>query len=187
MQVSHDTVDRITHRGQDYWVVFGKAFNDDGTPMVDADGNHFNYKYRFPVDTMEWRAAEYGIDPADTATLLDIVMVEPLMSEEDYQDGVKLHDTDDIAQARADHLARVARKKLAARMSTRKKGSPLQRIADESPMHPEIVAIKRLHVKNAIRQNVPQKARKLTEDPEAARLEHWKQRSKPLIGKQEDS
>lgn len=31
----------------------------------------------FPKNTLEWRAAEYGIDPADVDTLLDIVLHEP--------------------------------------------------------------------------------------------------------------
>ncbi|MCQ8831751.1 hypothetical protein [Streptomyces malaysiensis] len=31
----------------------------------------------FPKNTLEWRAAEYGIDPTDTDTLLDIVLHEP--------------------------------------------------------------------------------------------------------------
>ncbi|MFE9064940.1 hypothetical protein [Streptomyces violaceusniger] len=31
----------------------------------------------FPKNTLEWRAAEYGIDPGDVDTLLDIVLHEP--------------------------------------------------------------------------------------------------------------
>jgi hypothetical protein len=102
--------------------------------------------YAFPVDTMEWRAAEYGIDPADTATLLDIVMTEPHLNAEERDTGHQLHGAPDIPTARADHVARCARAKLRLRMSTRGKGSPLQRVRDGSPMDHEVLDVKRGHV-----------------------------------------
>lgn len=37
----------------------------------------------FPKNTLDWRAAEYGIDPGDTATLLDIVLHEPFAPHPD--------------------------------------------------------------------------------------------------------
>jgi hypothetical protein len=37
----------------------------------------------FPKSTLDWRAAEYGIDPSDTATLLDIVLHEPFVPNPD--------------------------------------------------------------------------------------------------------
>lgn len=40
----------------------------------------------FPADTLTWRAAEYGIDPADTTTLLDIVLHEPHLTDPDTYD-----------------------------------------------------------------------------------------------------
>lgn len=43
--------------------------------MVKPDGS--THRHVFPQDTLAWRAAEYGIDPADTDQLLDIVLHEP--------------------------------------------------------------------------------------------------------------
>ncbi|MGW3821793.1 hypothetical protein ACWEAF_05660 [Streptomyces sp. NPDC005071] len=43
--------------------------------MVKPDGTE--HRHVFPQDTLAWRAAEYGIDPADTDQLLDIVLHEP--------------------------------------------------------------------------------------------------------------
>lgn len=37
----------------------------------------------FPKSTLAWRAAEYGIDPTDTDTLLDIVLHEPFAPHPD--------------------------------------------------------------------------------------------------------
>jgi hypothetical protein len=87
-----------------------------------------------PLDAMEWRAAEYGIDPADTATLLDIVIAEPHLTREDWASGTKLHDAPDIDTARRDHLARCAVVKLRHRISIRAPHTPLERIRLESPM-----------------------------------------------------
>ncbi|MQY07746.1 hypothetical protein [Actinomadura macrotermitis] len=93
--------------------------------------------YVFPVETLEWRAAEYGIDPADVTTLLDIVLHEPFIpdptdpasfagdaaaakgmtvpaaaSGDRVAEGdpvpVWLYNAETIEQARAAHLARVA-------------------------------------------------------------------------------
>jgi hypothetical protein len=93
---------------------------------------------------MEWRAAEYGLDPdADRATLLDIVMAESLLRSEDYDGGYQLYDAPDMTTAREHHVARCARAKLRCRLSTRGKDHLLNRVRDESPMHPEILSIKR--------------------------------------------
>lgn len=141
MRIEHRTVSREMHSGEDSWVVEGLAHNDDGTTIRTV--------HLLPVDTLEWRAAEYGIDPADTATLLDIVLAEPYLSEEDWAAGYRLHDAPDIATARRDHLARCARAKLRHRLSTRTAGHPCRRVAEESPLHPEAIALKRQLVAQA--------------------------------------
>lgn len=43
--------------------------------MMKPDGTP--HRHVFPKDTLAWRAAEYGIDPADTEQLMDIVLHEP--------------------------------------------------------------------------------------------------------------
>ena len=47
----------------------------------DPDGNTRGHV--FPKNTLAWRAAEYGIDPADLDTLLDIVLHEPFAPHPD--------------------------------------------------------------------------------------------------------
>jgi hypothetical protein len=139
MKISVDTVDFDSRR--DHWMVALTMTADDDTTS--------RMLYVFPHDTMEWRAAEYGLDPADTATLLDIVMAEPHLTAEDWATGHQLHDAPDIDTARVDHLARCARAKLRHRLSTRAKGSPAERIRAESPMGPETIAVKRQIVAQA--------------------------------------
>ena len=48
------------------------------------DGNLHGYV--FPQNTLEWRAAEYGIDPDDVETLLDVVLHEPHLARVDRDD-----------------------------------------------------------------------------------------------------
>lgn len=55
----------------DCWYVITRAPGDGGITHV------------FPKATLEWRAAEYGIDPQDTETLLDVILHEQLMDEEE--------------------------------------------------------------------------------------------------------
>lgn len=62
--------------------------------------------YGFPQSTLMQRAAEYGIDPSNVDTLLDVVLHEPYMSLQ-HTDPSFLWNTDQ-ATARTAHLGRVA-------------------------------------------------------------------------------
>lgn len=134
------TIDSVEQR-DGHWFVAQTHTDDDGSTR--------RHMYVFPLDTLEWRAAEYGIPHTDTATLLDIVMAEPHMREQDWATGHQLHSAPDIATARKDHLARVAAVKLRHRIGTRGKGNPLARVEQESPIHPEVIAVKAEHVAQA--------------------------------------
>lgn len=74
--------------------------------LVQDDGTVIPGTHTFPEDTMEWRAAEYGIDPADLDTLLDIVLHEPHLPDDD-QPELSLHNAPTIDAARDRHLARI--------------------------------------------------------------------------------
>lgn len=141
MRVTFTAAKTETHDGVEMWRIEGVLEQEDGTRV--------RYFYLTPLDTLEWRAAEYGIDPADTATLLDIVLAEPHLSDEDWAAGHQLHDAPDIDTARAHHLARCTRAKLRHRISTRTAGHPCRRIAAESPLHPEAIELKRQLVAQA--------------------------------------
>jgi hypothetical protein len=106
------------------------------------DGTSTRLLHLLPLDAMEWRAAEYGIDPADTATLLDIVIAEPHLTREDWASGTTLHDAPDIDTARRDHLARCAVVKLRHRLSTRGMTSPLAKVRLGSLMDRDTIAVK---------------------------------------------
>lgn len=122
--------------GMGHWVVERVHTDDDGTVVT---SQHF-----FPPDTLEWRAAEYGIDPSDVDTLMDIVLAEPYLTDQHWATGSQLHDANTIDQARADHIARCAAVKLAHRMSTRGKAAePLRAVREHHEMHPEALAMKR--------------------------------------------
>jgi hypothetical protein len=108
------------------------------------DGSQSKSIHIFPQDTLEWRAAEYGIDPTDTNTLLDIVLAEPYLTPEDWTTGSQLHDAETIEQARTHHLARCAQVKLRHRISTRgRNAAPTQLVREQHAMHPEALELKR--------------------------------------------
>lgn len=47
------------------------------------DGTDFMQLHVFYPETLEWRAAEYGIEPTDLDTLIDIVLTDPFDDEDD--------------------------------------------------------------------------------------------------------
>lgn len=170
MKITIDTVDFDDRRN--HWMAALTVTADDGSTSRTL--------YAFPHDTMEWRAAEYGIDPADTATLLDIVMAEPHLTAEDWAGGHQLHDAPDIDTARRDHLARCARAKLRCRMSTRAKGSPAERIRTESPMGAEVIAVKREHVARVRAQEAQQRRQTAVVAPVLSDVERAEQLRRSL-------
>lgn len=78
--------------------------------VLQRDPNGEVQAHAFPPDALEWRAAEYHIDPTDTATLLDIVLHEPHLTPEQASDAHPhhLHQAPTIEQARTTHLAHIA-------------------------------------------------------------------------------
>lgn len=133
------------------------------------DGSVLPLKHRFPADTMEWRAAEYDIDPADMDLLLDIVLHEPLMDDADRPD-LLLHDAPSVEEARSYHLSRVekVRGKDRGRIGA---GNPVaDRIKELSIMNPEAIALKRAQVVRSREERAKQRLQALMVDPEAERL-----------------
>lgn len=118
-----------------------------------------DHVHMFPADTLAWRAAEYGIDPADKAQLLDIVLHEPHIPaaetatrpaervviratadgvEETAQtlkaraeEPVTLWNAPDIPAARTAHLERIARAKERVRVGPAKAPPGAARLAKE--------------------------------------------------------
>lgn len=114
--------------------------------MVFADGSAIKGKHAFPADTLEWRAAEYGIDPADLDTLLDIVIHEPFLPEPDQPD-LMLYDAPTIEDARNYHLGRIRAVQAKSKMGQR--GGPdlvREKIKGMAVVNPEAVGLKREYV-----------------------------------------
>ncbi|MEV6154908.1 hypothetical protein AB0L53_31665 [Nonomuraea sp. NPDC052129] len=51
--------------------------------VVKVDPSGARILHAFPHSTLEWRAAEYGIDPEDIDTLLEVILYEPWIPRED--------------------------------------------------------------------------------------------------------
>lgn len=82
------------HQQPPHWRVFYEVPGGDG-PLIHC--------HAFPPSTLAWRAAEYGIDPADSQTLLDIVLHEPHMTGHDHTSPDFLYNTDRATARKALH------------------------------------------------------------------------------------
>jgi hypothetical protein len=156
MDIRVHHADLVDVSGTQTWAVLTEIDRGNGPEMV----GHI-----FPADTLEWRAAEYGIDPADRATLLEVVLYEPYLPDVASEDH-PLFASDTVAGARAAHLARIASVKaggkargLTGRSTQRAVDvtkhrvlldsgveDPLAVIGRESPIDPEFLAVKAQHV-----------------------------------------
>lgn len=92
----------------DMFVLAVEVIDDDGTSKMVAQ--------HIPADTFEWRAVEYGIDPTDMDTLIEIVIHEPYINMT-ADDPLMIHNTDDQQAARNHHL-----NKIRARFTKKPKG-----------------------------------------------------------------
>lgn len=144
----------VQDRGR-YWQVVYDVAHDNGTTT--------EHGHSIPKETLEWRAAEYDLNPADQMeTLLDIVLAEPYIDESEQVGtvtGEELIDAPDIATARTRHVTRCAKAKLKHRISTRKKnqagetssaaasGNPLDVIRTGAVIDPIVVEVKKAHVR----------------------------------------
>ncbi|MCF6423354.1 hypothetical protein [Amycolatopsis tucumanensis] len=144
------------------------------------EGKISKHVHIMPTDTLEWRSAEYDIDPNDRDTLMDIALTEPFLKAEDYADGIHLYDgLSDVATAKAAHLSRCALGKLRHRLSTRIKDGPCLRLRDESPINLEVLEIKRRHV-GAQRKWRASLRQRTSADVEASRVQVWRMSERRL-------
>lgn len=92
--VQHVVVAVERHDGPPHWRVFYR--------VPDAADSKVHC-HAFPIETLLWRAAEYGIDPADASTLLDVVLHEPHMVGHDHISPDFLYNTHQEAARLALH------------------------------------------------------------------------------------
>lgn len=74
--------------------------------LILPDGSTILNQFVFPKDTLEWRAAEYQIDPRETDLLLDIVLYESIMPQ-DPQTIPVLYTADSVDEAREIYVQQV--------------------------------------------------------------------------------
>jgi hypothetical protein len=120
------------------WMIRWEEHRDDGfiQPVSLA----------IPLDTMEWRAAEYNIPASDINTLIDIVICERYLPPAVIEGENGLFNAPDIATARETYLAAIAEVKMKYRISTRVKGGPLDVVRSLADHNPERLAIKGMNV-----------------------------------------
>lgn len=167
MRVVIKTADRNTEFGVDVWrIVVDHVHDPDETDhLTHAQGTTSECTIIIPADTLEWRAAEYGL--TDLHTIWDLVISEFYMTPEDYKDEPWLYGHPDREVSKKAHLDRVVRVKLRHRIATRN-GDVHDRVKQNSPMNSEILKIKSEHVRLAHQAEMD----RLSKQHEANRLEH---------------
>lgn len=125
------------------------------------------FPHVFPKDTLEWRAAEYDIDPSDVDTLLGIVLYEPLLDGHSHEHPKHLFNAATVTEAREYHTGRINKLKKAHPLED--PDGHLEKIRRGHLMHPEAVALKRADVHRGRAQRAAERAGKAT-DPDGERL-----------------
>jgi hypothetical protein len=152
---------------------------------VSTVGNRFVVEYErdgqrcahlFPVDTLEWRAAEYGFDPQDRALLLEVVLHEPFMEDNDHDNTRHLFNAGSIAEARHHHLDRV--KAVKEKIAFSDPDNLLNEVVEKAPMHPEAISLKRDSVIRVRTERAGQRSRRVS-DPETERINNLRRRLQP--------
>lgn len=141
--------------------------------IVGDDGSIVRGRHVMPEDTLEWRAAEYEIDPGDFDTLLDMVLWEPFVEE---VPGTGLFDAPTVTNAREAAMDRVA-----AVRGSRPGVRPKAQQADDTEarelvrgmilMNPEAIAMKRENVRRARNQIASEKRALAAAKSEEKRVE----------------
>lgn len=106
----------VLPNGEDGWRITSTFDMNGKTETIP----HFIHDHCFAV-----RAAEYGIDPSDIETLLDIVLNEVFIYEQDIEYATTIYGHASVAETRKAHVGRCARVKLRQRLSTRRNKSTL--------------------------------------------------------------
>lgn len=134
--VSVDQV--LTRSGAACWrVIYDKP---DGTQHL----------HLFPLDTLEWRAAELELDlDADREQLLDVVLHEPYVQPESAGAARSLLTADTLAEHRTAHLARIAAAKQRVTIGRHRGGKDPLDVIRAHPLDPAGVAAKRRAVEEA--------------------------------------
>lgn len=115
----------------DCWQVVTRAKGDGGITHL------------FPKDTLEWRAAEYGLDPSDVDGLLDVVLHEQLFDHDTATEAERaLRSARSTADARASHTALIAAVKAQHRIALGA-GGPLDVIRARPGISADGVRVKR--------------------------------------------
>lgn len=112
-----------------------------------SPGQHVEHVVQMPHDQVLYRAAEYGIDPNDIDTLLDVVVCERFITREWWAGDDHLFAAGSIDEARRLYLIEIARIKLKYRISTRsadksEAGHPLNILRNAHVWKPADLALK---------------------------------------------
>lgn len=91
-----ESVEDQRHSGVDCWQVITRA----------ADGHGLTHL--FPKATLEWRAAEFGIDPDDVDALLDAVLHEAFIDDVEDGPATDILAARNTSEAQQSHAVRIA-------------------------------------------------------------------------------
>jgi hypothetical protein len=116
--------------------------------VTDDEGTLTRVAHFIPYEAAEWRIAEYDLDPADTDTVVDVLLWEA-HAHADVPEELRLHAAPTVEAAREALLGAVqARKGVARASKAGPEAEARQRLIALCPVDEEVVAAKRQHVQN---------------------------------------
>jgi len=120
--------------------------------VVGEDGTTIRVAHVMPKDAAEWRVAEYGLDPNDHDTLIDVLLHEGhVHADIAPEDSLHLAPTVEHAREALLGAVRVRKAKVAPAVAKGKahpEADARQRMAGMLLMHPEVIAAKREYVQH---------------------------------------
>lgn len=160
-------------------ISLGEAHNDGrGHVVIKREITHDNGFveqgcYIFPEDTLEWRAAEYDLDPSDMDSIMEIVLAECHLDPVPDEDMPVLFTADTIVEARTKHVDRCGKtrdKHFGNERARGKKVTPSTSNWKELfVMDPEALELKKEIVAKA-RRSVREQRRAAKDNPGAERI-----------------
>lgn len=136
-QITKITIDEVVNEPKNNrWLIYQTIELGDGSTRP--------YLQVSPYDQMEWRAAEYNINPSDLNTLIDIMICEQFIKSEWYHTDKSIWNSPTIENAREALISEIAQIKLKYRISTRAKDSPLQHVRSTAEHSSARMAVKGL-------------------------------------------
>jgi hypothetical protein len=154
-------------KSKEYWMIDKREYPEDGDdPDKHAADSELLIRHKVPVNTISYRAAEYGI--TDMNIIVDMIVCEPYVEPDWWLGDDHLFAAGSIDEARRLFIAKIASIKLKYRISTRGRSNPTYELKSRTRIDAVDAAVKSMGVLLNRHRSGAQ-----TLDPHVARSLQW--------------